>query len=158
MAAFTARGKAQILSEGGSQAWRLSSSRANKYEYVVCVQNTTPTWGSPEAKHHEAFLVGRISSVTKSKEGQGVRWILNFDAYADISVADQWDGNRNPVAYSHLEDMGIDIDDLDFKKMPDPVPESNNSGIRPLTLSEAKEGLALNFCVDKDDIEITIKG
>lgn len=159
---LTARGISQILSEGGSQAWRLNAGRAKKYKYVVCVQNTGPSWGSPEAKHHHAFIVGHISSITRSTDGKGQRWIININSYATIDIPGQWDGNRNPVAYKKLEDMGIEIDELDFKPMPEinesPVIEIVSNELKSLTINEAKKGLALKFGVDEEHIQITING
>ncbi|MFA3137585.1 hypothetical protein KWE28_18210, partial [Acinetobacter pittii] len=103
---LTARGKSRILREGGSQAWRLNAHHAGKCSYVVCVQNRNKSWGHPEAKHHTAFLVGKISSISRSQEAdcEG-RWIINISEYADISIPNMWDGNRNPVAYSTLEEL-----------------------------------------------------
>lgn len=164
---LTARGITQILREGGSQAWRLDPSHAGKYEYAVCVQNTKPSWGTPEAKHHHAFLVGRISGISRSPDHPETRWILNFDSYAEIDVPNQWGGNRNPVSYGSLEKMGIDISKLDFKPLQKvEFPESDEGvglgfddvGIRPLSLQEAKRGLAMKFGVSEEDIQITING
>ena len=164
---LTARGITQILREGGSQAWRLDPSHAGKYEYAVCVQNTKPSWGTPEAKHHHAFLVGRISGVSRSPEHPETRWILNFDSYAEIDIPNQWDGNRNPVSYGSLKDIGIDISQLDFKPLQKVFPLEpeehvevgcDGVGIRPLSLQEAKRGLAMKFGVSEEDIQITING
>ena len=96
---LTERGISQILREGGSQAWRIDPNHAGKYEYVVCVQNAKPSWGTPEARHHNAFLVGRISGVRRSFESPHTRWILNFDAYAEIDIPNKWNGNKNPISY-----------------------------------------------------------
>jgi hypothetical protein len=45
---------------------------------------------------------------------------------------------------------------------PEPVPASApvkpNAGVQPLTMSEAKKGLALTFGVAPETIEITIRG
>lgn len=155
---LTARGRSEILATGGSQAWRLDAGKASKHSYVVCVQNRKPSWGTAEAEHHHAFLVGRVSSVTRTNGGKGDRWIINIDSYADIDIADQWDGNRNPVSYRTLESMGIHLDELDFKPMPDleEVEEDLSSEPKPLTLDEAKKGLALKFGVNESDIQITI--
>jgi hypothetical protein len=152
---LTARGRTEILETGGSQAWRLNADRASKRSYVVCVQNQKPSWGTAEAEHHHAFLVGHVSSVTKTDGGKGERWIINIDSYADIDIADQWDGNRNPVSYRTLESMGINVDELDFKPT-FRVKEKISSEPKPLTLDEAKKGLALTFRVKESDINITI--
>jgi hypothetical protein len=58
-----------------------------------------------------------------------------------------------------LESFGIDVNSLQFQPMPEQEPgtepETNN---RPLTMTEAKEGLALTFGVASSDIEITVRG
>lgn len=155
---LTARGRTEILETGGSQAWRLDAGKASKRSYVVCVQNRKPSWGTAEAEHHHAFLVGRVSSVTKTDGGKGERWIINIDSYANIDIAEQWHGNRNPVSYRTLESMGINVDELDFQPMPnvEEVKSDLRSEPRPLTLDEAKKGLALKFGVNESDIKITI--
>ncbi|MGP6467506.1 hypothetical protein, partial [Pantoea agglomerans] len=143
-----------------------------KLPYLVCVQNSKKDWGSQEAKHHHAFMIGKISGVSRSPEN-AKRWIINIDSYAEIDIPEQWDGNRNPVSYRKLEDMGIDISKVDFKPLSkedssalnaikdedeyDEYEEDSN-GVRPINLKEAKAGLALYFGVNEDDIQITIKG
>lgn len=170
---LTARGITEILNTGGSQAWRLDASHAAKYQYLVCVQNSKKEWGTQEAKHHHAFLVGRISGIGRAPDSQKKRWIINIDSYAEIDIPGQWDGNRNPVSYRSLKSMGIDVATLNFKpvvsvshsapkdgKFDDEYDEYEEEpqGIKPLTLKEAKAGLAVHFGVSEDDIQIIIKG
>lgn len=168
---LTARGITEILKTGGSKAWRLNATHAGKCSYVVCVQNSKIDWGTQEAKHHHAFMIGRISGISRIPDHPKKRWIINIDSYAEIDIPDQWDGNRNPVSYRNLEDMGIDLDTLDFKPVGHIVSgikqtsgdeydeyEEVDASDRPLSLKEAKAGLALHFGVNEDDIQITIKG
>lgn len=167
---LTARGIEKVLAEGGSQAWVLDPKRARKREYVVCVQNRgfTDDWGHVSAPHHTAFLVGRLKDVVRSSEkGAGNRWLLTFSEYAEVDIADAWPGFRNPILYTDLESMGIDVNALNFQPMPEqePLPEQNEDeaevspkNSRSLTLAEAKAGLALTFGVDPSDIEITVRG
>ncbi|WP_318587889.1 hypothetical protein [Enterobacter hormaechei] len=167
---LTARGITEILSTGGSQAWRLDASHAAKYEYLVCVQNSKKDWGSQEAKHHHAFMVGRISGISRAPENPH-RWIINISSYAEIDIPEQWDGNRNPVSYRNLKDIGIETNKLEFKAVPKFAPTSLNveqagdeyedeeeNVVKPLTLKEAKVGLALYFGVNEENIQITIQG
>ncbi|MBT0622551.1 hypothetical protein KIH32_01435 [Pseudomonas fluorescens] len=183
---FTCRGKDRILYEGGSQAWRIDMSKASKRKYVVCVQNRNETWGQATADHKTAFLIGKISSVTKStQKGATDRAIINISEYAELNVPDRWLGNRNPVAYRHLSDFGIhthdDLADLSWtrlgvrfslenkepEEMPgddyeavqldDPLPEKPVEGIKALTVEEAKAGLAMNFGISVEKIDITIR-
>ena len=166
---FTARGIARILSEGGSQAWALDAQRAAGCEYLVCVQNRgfPDDWGQASAPHKDAFLVGKISKVLPSTEDPDVtdRSIIMISAYAEISIPHAWPGNRNPVRYTTLDEMGIDVDALNFKPMPkmDPPakkePSSTTLATKAgLTLEEAKAGIALRFGITPEQVQITING
>lgn len=160
---LTARGIEKLLAEGGSQKWVLDARRARGCEYVVCVQNRgfTDDWGHVSAPHHTAFIVGRLKDVVRSTEDKNEknRWILTFSEYAEIDVADAWPGHRNPVLYTDLESFGIDVHTLQFHPMPEQEPEAEpEAANRPLTMAEAKEGLALTFGVAPSNIEITVRG
>lgn len=159
---LTARGIERILAEGGSQAWVLDAKRARACQYVICVQNHgfADDWGQVSAPHHTAFLVGRLKSVVHSEEeGAESRWKLVFHEYAEIDVTNAWPGYRNPVFYTSLEDLGIAPGALKFQ----PMPEQENATDRPdapspLTIAQAKAGLALTFNVPESAIEIMIRG
>ena len=159
---LTARGKSRILKEGGSQAWRLNAHHAGKCSYVVCVQNRNKSWGQPEAKHHTAFLIGKISSISQSQEeGSQGRWIINISEYADISIPNVWDGNRNPVAYRTLEELNIDLENLQFNKLeqePNVLEQANKpkEELEKISIPEAKRLLANYFDVPQENISITI--
>ena len=159
---LTARGKSRILKEGGSQAWRLNAHHAGKCSYVVCVQNRNKSWGQPEAKHHTAFLVGKISSISLSQEADSEgRWIINISEYADISIPNVWDGNRNPVAYRTLEELNIDLENLQFNKLeqePNVLEQANKpkEELEKISIPEAKRLLANYFDVPQENISITI--
>ena len=159
---LTARGKSRILKEGGSQAWRLNAHHAGKCSYVVCVQNRNKSWGQPEAKHHTAFLIGKISSISQSQEeGSQGRWIINISEYADISIPNVWDGNRNPVAYRTLEELNIDLENLQFNKLeqePNVLEQANKpkEDLEKISIPEAKRLLANYFDVPQENISITI--
>lgn len=163
---FTGRGLNQILREGGSQAWALNAQRARKCAYLVCTQNHPgEEWATPEAPQGTGFLVGKIKGVEPSAEGED-RWHIRISEYARIDVADLWDGGRNPVRYSTLHDLGIDPSNLTFEPVPEaPLagasvsPAAGQSGeVVPLSITDAKRGLAAYFGVGLDAIEITIRG
>jgi hypothetical protein len=177
LAVFTCRGRDRVLSEGGSQAWRLSSKNAMAMEYVVCVQNRNLDWGNASHPHGTAFLIGRISkvrSLPKDSDGD-VRKIIEISEYADINVADVWPGGRNPVAYMTLGDFGLNLADLEFHSLPaqsskQEAEEAANArkdapheedafseDVQPLSISQAKRGLAATFGVGVESIEIVIR-
>jgi hypothetical protein len=156
---LTARGIERILADGGSQSWVLDAKRARSCEYVICVQNQgfEVDWGKVSAPHHTAFLVGRLKDVVRSpEEGCENRWLLTFSEYAEIDVANAWPGNRNPVLYTTLEEMGIKVDELKFHPMPEPEIAAKPK-VKPLTIAEAKAGLAQTFGVDPSAIDITVR-
>ncbi|WP_146191528.1 hypothetical protein [Azospirillum humicireducens] len=161
---YTARGRDRILSDGGSQAWVLDPNRVLKCQFVVCVQNRhNGAWGGADHQHGEGFLVGRISGVIPSKEGEG-RWLIQFKEFAEISIPNCWGGWRNPVRYEGKDTFefinDIEFKDLIFSPLPSSQPSSshaeNTTVIRPLTIAEAKRGLALGLGVPESAISITI--
>ena len=118
LAIFTAKSKSTIRNDGGTQAWVPNRAHARGCHYAVMCRNTRAEWAPPKDKapepHGSAFLVGRISDVVPSTK-DGARWKVVFDEYAEVSIPDVWEGWRNPVKYTTLEELGIDIEDLDFK-------------------------------------------
>jgi hypothetical protein len=169
---FTGRGISQILEDGGSQAWALNAVRARKCEYLICVQNHPgEPWAKPEASQGTAFLIGRVSGVEPAGDEHGAnRWIINISEYAEIKDRpNMWDGSRNPVRYTTMEDLGLDPTKFAFKpvaKNPatsESGPMIGTEGGRPagataLSIEQAKRGLAAYFGVSIDAIEITIRG
>lgn len=163
---LTARSPARILAEGGSQAWRLNPSNAQRYNYLICVQNRTAgTWGGADQEHHAAFLVGKISGVVPSPE-RPERFLIKLSEYSATYIPNVWQGHRNPVRYSTLEEIGVDLAKLDWKPMPEPAPGAatpgkieteDEGGIEPLTIAEAKAGLSLGLGVPEGSIEIIVR-
>lgn len=162
LAVFTVDGADQILKDGYSQSWRLSTQNAAKVDYLVCVQNREENWGNPKAPHGTAFLVGKICGVASSKD-QG-RKLINISHYATINVPGAWDGNRNPIAYMTLEDFGLKLEDLEFHPVPTASElmavdgKANSVEIAPLSIEEAKRGLAAKFGLNPEQIDIIIRG
>ena len=165
LAVFTAKSVSTILNEGGTQAWVLDRANARRCSYAVLCRNTRAEWGPPKDKapesHGSAFLVGRISDVVSATDRE-TRWKIVFDEYAEISIPGLWEGWRNPVKYTTLEKLGIDVEILDFKPMPAPQPDEAEPavprGAQPMTIERAKQELAATFGVKPGAIEITIRG
>ncbi|HEY4261979.1 MAG TPA: hypothetical protein VGM98_17545 [Schlesneria sp.] len=173
---FTARSPERIIREGGSQAWVLNAARAKQCTWLVCTQNRhNPDHEFSDATeaHGTAFLVGKVSGVSKtgeeSRDGKQ-RWRVTISEFARIDVPDVWDHDRNPVRYlssSDLAKRGIKIDELKFQPMPprgagaSPAPSPqpvSSDGVRPMTIAEARNGLAATFGVKPEAVEITIRG
>lgn len=172
IAVFTARSPDRIVAEGGSQAWVLNPARAKHCTWLVCTQNQhNPDHEFEDATepHGEGFLVGRISSIRKTEEEQEVdkeRYIIAISEFSRVKLPNAWDGGRNPVRYTSLAAMGIDIGALTFEPMPEtaqPMPTRNqvtqtSATVAPLTIAEAKRQLAAAFGVKVEAVEITIRG
>lgn len=167
---FTAKTIERILNEGGTSAWRLDRVHARQCDYAVCTRNVHADWSrGPEARN-SAFLVGKIRDVVpcpptpENNEAPANRYLIQFSEFAHISVPNVWKGDRNPVKYSSLEALGIDLTTLKWEAMPEPantlplVKEDRKTAIGALTMAEAKKGLALTFNVPPEAIEITIRG
>lgn len=165
IAVFTGKSLDHILQDGGSQSWVVDRRKAKHYEYLVCCRSGVDWVEGPEP-HGSAFLVGRISDVVPSTETPG-RSLIKISAFARVDVGYAWRGWRNPVRYTNFEELGIEPEKLTFEPMPggnaaEPViakarvePEG---WVAPLTIAEAKRGLARSFGVAEDAIEITIRG
>lgn len=163
---LTARGSDRLFQERGTQAWRLNPENAKRQEYCVCVQNRkNGHWGGADHPHHQAFWVGRIKDVVTSPERPD-RFLVLFSQYARIEVPNAWTGLRNPVRYGTLEEFGIaDPQVLEWLpmhrgKLPEhtgPLPPDEDMGSGPLSIPEAKAGLALGLGVPESAIEIIVK-
>ena len=43
---------------------------------------------------------------------EGNRIVINISKYAEINVPQAWPGNRNPVTYTSLDELGIGLANL----------------------------------------------
>ena len=166
IAVFTANSRDEILAVGGSAAWVVAEKQARRREFLVCIRNARDVDFHDHEPHGTAFLVGRISGLEPhghDKKGMQ-RWIIKISEYAVVDYPEKWGEWRNPVKYTTLEELGIDPKKLKFKPMPTPTkfltapapPDRSKTGA--LTIAEAKAGLALQFGVSPEAIEILIKG
>jgi len=175
---FTARSPQRIVREGGSQSWVLNAARAKQAAWLVCTQNRhnrDHEFSDATQEHGAAFLIGKVSGVVKSKEESAdgkQRWRVTISEYALIDIRDFWGHERNPVRYmsrSELEGKGINLSALKFQPMVTREDATNTAATvlasaaqpqrnAPLTIAEAREGLAATFGVRPEAIEITIRG
>ena len=178
---FTAKSTDQIIAEGGTSAWRLDRNRARLCEFAVCSRNAHAGWGTPNKAgwiegtepHHTAFLIGKIRDVvpceptSDNAKSSEQRYLIQFSEYATVDIPNVWRGDRNPVKYMSLDELRIDPSTLDWKIMMRPITAKKPVGdtvpvdklvVTPLTMAEAKKGLALTFNVPPEAIEITIRG
>lgn len=173
---FTARSPERIIREGGSQAWVLNAVRAKQSAWLVCTQNRhnrNHEFSDATEAHGSAFLIGKVSGVKETHEESAdgkKRYLITISEYALIDRADFWEHDRNPVRYlsrSELERKGIKFTSLEFQPMPKhtaaaaiaPATQPKVSDVVvPLTIAEARNGLAMTFGVNPEAIEITIRG
>jgi hypothetical protein len=165
---FTARSMDRILREGGSQAWVLNAVNARQCSWLVCTQNRhnpDQEFSDATEAHGSAFLIGKISGVVRAPDkSAGDRWMVTLSEYARINLPEVWDHRRNPVRYTTLEELGINLNEIQFVPMPEVADAPPSQAPRPngaataLTIAEAKKVLALTFGVKPEAIEITIRG
>jgi hypothetical protein len=170
---LTGKSRDRLMMDGGTSEWVLNPAVVRGFDYVVCVRHANPPYdpgaGARPEPHGAAFLVGKIADLELTSHDKGRdRYLVKFSAVADVLVRDFWDGSRNPVRYMDAADVaarGIDFDALDFEPFGGAPassvglrPASEASCVAPLSILEAKEGLAAKFGVPVEMIEITIKG
>lgn len=162
LAIFTGKPVERLLEEGGTSSWVLDRSKARAFRYAVCVKNQHADWSDGEEEHGAAFVVGKISDVVPAVDTPD-RWLVKFSEYAEINLPGAWKGWRNPVRYTTMEELGVDVEALTFKAMPaikdvGERPKPSEINAPPMSIAQAKAGLALTFGVSPDAIEITIRG
>jgi hypothetical protein len=166
LAVFTPRLVEEFLAVGGTQSWALDRRHAKRCRYAIMCRNAY-TEGDGKERHGTAFMIGRIADIVPSTDTER-RWLVTFDQYARIDVPDAWKKWRNPVRYTTLKELGVRLEDVKFKPMP-PIddegkathgetPKRENGSSLPLTITEAKRGLAKTYGVVPASIEITIRG
>jgi len=162
---FTAKSVDRILREGGTSSWRLDRNHARQCGFAVCTRNAYADWVEGPEAHRSAFLVGKVHEVVPAPDHEG-RYLIQFSEYAEVNIPNVWKGDRNPVKYAPLEQIGIDPSTLKWTPMPSRVeqPARNvpsatpSNAVGALSLADAKKGLAITFGVPPEAIEITIRG
>jgi hypothetical protein len=161
---FTADTRDSILLQGGSGDWVVSAKKADSCKYIVCCRK--PNWNNRKEgiPPRAAFLIGRVAGLLERPGSENdrdqMRYLIQMAEYAVIERPSVWKDNvRNPVAYSTLDELQIDLRGLKFIPMPASAGKTNDGpGANHMTIADAKKGLATTFGVSPDDIEITIRG
>jgi len=171
---FTFQSTETIVAMGGTSAWHLAPKNARLCEFAVCTRNAKDDRVEGPEAHHSAFLVGRVRGVVPCPGTPGTngtsktRFLIQFSEFARVNAPNAWkNGQQNPICYKSLQELGIDPLILKWEPMPSRTGESKLANAAapiqqlnplPLTLAEAKKGLALTFNVPPESIEITIRG
>jgi hypothetical protein len=157
---FTSKDLEVMFGQGGSGDWAADRDRLSTCQYLVAVANAKSSWSKhPGSRHSHAFLVGKVSGAV-AVPGNPNRTIIQLSEYAEVDVPGAWKGQRNPVRYSNLSEFGISTGRLAWKEFPASPPRATaqaTDGIQPLSVEEAKAGLAAKFGVPVESIEITIR-
>lgn len=168
IAVFTRNSAKEILEARGSGSWVLNPENAARQRYLVCCRNAQAVEFDAEEPHKAAFLVGVIGElvpVGKTKWDQE-RYRISITECARVLQPSAWRGWRNPVRYTSLEDLGIDVDALEFTPLEEALASTATAqglqpahrDVRKLTIAEAKEGLAAMLGISPDAIDIIIRG
>lgn len=178
---FTGRDLSGMATHGGSGHWAAAPKNLRKASYLICVRNRRrehEEWAAEDLPHGQAFLLAKVTGVSEAPRRASTkkqRYIVQFDEYAEIAAPNAWqkctDGQRFPVAYSSRENvedlLGIDFEDpnLEWKRLSDLVPakgscvtdaETHEASEHALTVEQAKQGLALHFGVNPEQIDIQV--
>jgi hypothetical protein len=162
---FTSDSVDSIVKQGGSGDWVVSAKKADRRKYLVCCRK--PNWSNRKQgiPGRAAFLIGRVAGLIERADSKNsrdqMRYLIRMADYAEFEKPGVWkDKVRNPVAYSTLDKLQIDLRGLKFKPMPevDAGTAQEIPGAKQMTIADAKNGLALTFGVKPDDIEIIIRG
>jgi hypothetical protein len=160
---FTADTRDSILRRGGSGDWVVSAKKADSCKYIVCCRK--PNWSNRKegVPARAAFLIGRVAGLLERPGSENdrdqMRYLIKMADYAVVEKPGVWKDNvRNPVAYSTLDELQIDLRGLKFIPMPAGAGTNESPGANHMTIAEAKKGLAATFGVSPEDIEITIRG
>ncbi|MEP7216635.1 MAG: hypothetical protein ABI782_10320 [Anaerolineaceae bacterium] len=141
-----------MFSAGGSGNWVANASRVRRCEYIVAVRHGFSSFTQDNRTHDAAFMIGKVSGVTEVEDN---RIVINFSEYAEIDIARAWPGNRNPVTYTSTDQLGIDPAKLTW--LPFPMDRVAQPEVKPLTIDEAKRGIARALGIAPECIEITIR-
>lgn len=182
--AFTSRGLSGqygMAVHGGSGHWTATPKNLSKATYLICVRNRRrdhEEWAEEDLPHGQAFVLAKVTGVTEAPRrnpDQKQRYIVLFEEYTEIDVPDAWrkctGGQHFPVAYRSRDDveaaLGLDFDDPSFewKRLSDlqasqadhsDDAEDTSTSSRPLTVEQAKQGLAAHFGVNPEQIDIHV--
>lgn len=166
IAIFTGKSTDTVLTDGGTQSWVMDRANALQHTYVVLCRNAHIEWVEGDEPHGSAFLLGRLLDVVPSTETAG-RWKVLLSHYAELRLPDVWQGWRNPVRYTTLEELSIDPSKFAFQPMPqresaprviDGLHRMRGGFQETITLSEAKRLLSATYGVKPEAVEIIIRG
>lgn len=150
---FTSKSLETMKQEGGSGNWAAKKDRIKHARWIVATRNQKSGWTQGEEGHGSAFLIGRVSGIKSAPAPESNRFVIVFDRYAELKVANAWTGDRNPVAYTDLATLGINPDELEWKDFG----TVEASGSTPAAVIDQARLLVANaFSISPDAVKITV--
>jgi hypothetical protein len=155
---FTSKSLETMQNEGGCGNWAANRDRIIHAKWVVATRNHKSGWTQGEEQHGSAFLIGHVTMIKSAPPPEENRFVLVFDRYAELDIPNAWTNNRNPIAYTSLDTLGIDPDKLEWKKF---VVASNapaiTTGSTPgIVIDQARAMIANALSISPDAVKITI--
>ena len=161
---FTGKGMKSFSKDGGSRAWKLNIARAEGAKFVVICHHQHSQYKDFDGEHGSAWLIAKVAKIAPDIHTVG-RWCVVFDEYALIDVPNFWGGSRNPIRYTSIDELPVDLEALDWEHLAeidledeteDSADGSAASAIR-LQVIRAQEQIAENLGLDPSEIEISIR-
>lgn len=106
---FTGETLEELVGRGWTGNWVAGLERIRRTKWVVVVHSDGRTTRRNGSVARSAFLVGRICRAEAAQAPELGRVTIYFDRYAEVSVANAWTGSRNPIAYTTLASLGLDV-------------------------------------------------
>jgi hypothetical protein len=148
---FTSKSLETMRLEGGTGNWAAKEERLKHSKWVIATRNQKSDWAQGEEPHGSAFLIGRVSGVQPAPAPEEGRFVIGFDRYAELNIANAWTNNRNPVAYTSLDALGIDPEKLDW----DVLPGETSSKPR-IVIDQARLMIAQALSIAPEAVKITV--
>ena len=117
---FTHRDVEFLINLKGSTSWVLNPAIARNCDSVICTANSKSELSKKEYEHRSAFLIGIVKDVKQALNlpRDAHRYMIEFDEYALINdKPDYWQKGRNPIHYRDTDDLNIDFDLLEWKRI-----------------------------------------
>jgi hypothetical protein len=155
---FTSKSLHTMREEGGSGNWAANKDRLRHAKWIVAARNQNSGWTQGDEGHKHAFLIGRVSGIKPAPAPEQNRFVIMFDQFSELNIPNAWTGSRNPVAYTDLKTLNIDVDKLDWKAFVPSVQQHRlTSDIDASNVVDrARSMIAQALSVSPDAVKITV--
>ncbi len=161
----TVKSISTIINEGGLNSLYANKDKLKICKYLIATNSEhipQKSTNNEDINRGSAFFIGKISDVRSSSDGR--RLNLKFSQYAEVNIENVWKfkDNRNPITYTSktkfTNTFEVRFKNLEWINFPEnkSVNQIYNE-IKPLTINEAKEGIAKTLAILPSCIEIIIK-